>query len=115
MFVHLTTSRVLFPTLRACNAAKDDMPISSDTLASLQTPAAVIDLARMPHNILRDRGTQKQKCDFGYGQVCGIDGAVLPGYVLRGAHACATGAPFPEYHALAQDGELTTWSRFHGW
>ncbi|MGT2492836.1 alanine racemase [Cupriavidus basilensis] len=29
------------------------MPISSDTLASLETPAAVIDLARMQHNIQR--------------------------------------------------------------
>jgi D-serine deaminase-like pyridoxal phosphate-dependent protein len=30
-------------------------------------------------------------------------------------HACATGAQFPEYHALESDGHLTTWSRFHGW
>jgi len=30
-------------------------------------------------------------------------------------HACATGAQFPEYHALAATGELTVWSRFHGW
>jgi D-serine deaminase-like pyridoxal phosphate-dependent protein len=30
----------------------------------------------------RDRGTQKQKRDFGYGQVCAIDGRVLQGYVL---------------------------------
>jgi len=30
-------------------------------------------------------------------------------------HACATGAQFPEYHALAADGELTVWRRFHGW
>ena len=30
-------------------------------------------------------------------------------------HACATGAQFPEYHALAATGELTTWGRFHGW
>lgn len=30
-------------------------------------------------------------------------------------HACATGAQFPEYHALAEDGALQTWSRFHGW
>ncbi|MES2007504.1 MAG: DSD1 family PLP-dependent enzyme [Pseudomonadota bacterium] len=106
---------------------------------------AIVDAGWMAMS--RDRGTQKQKCDFGYGQVCGIDGAVLPGYVLSGAnqehgivsregapepdiaarlpigtvlrilpnHACATGAQFPEYHALAQDGTLATWSRFHGW
>jgi D-serine deaminase-like pyridoxal phosphate-dependent protein len=30
-------------------------------------------------------------------------------------HACATGAQFPEYHALCADGETTVWSRFHGW
>jgi len=30
-------------------------------------------------------------------------------------HACATGAQFPEYHALAATGELTVWRRFHGW
>ena len=30
-------------------------------------------------------------------------------------HACATGAQFPEYHALAATGELTIWRRFHGW
>ncbi|HLX03022.1 MAG TPA: alanine racemase, partial [Trinickia sp.] len=30
-------------------------------------------------------------------------------------HACATGAQFPEYHALSDDGETTVWSRFHGW
>ncbi len=95
----------------------------------------------------RDRGTQKQKQDYGYGQVCTIDGTVLPGYLLSGAnqehgivsreggpdadishrfpvgtrlrilpnHACATGAQFPEYRALAEGGTLTTWERFHGW
>jgi len=30
-------------------------------------------------------------------------------------HACATGAQFPEYHALAPSGDLTVWRRFHGW
>lgn len=30
-------------------------------------------------------------------------------------HACATGAQFPEYHALEPSGQLTVWSRFHGW
>ena len=30
-------------------------------------------------------------------------------------HACATGAQFPEYHALDGTGKLTTWGRFHGW
>ncbi|TDN62255.1 DSD1 family PLP-dependent enzyme [Paraburkholderia sp. BL10I2N1] len=30
-------------------------------------------------------------------------------------HACATGAQFPEYHALEPTGALTVWRRFHGW
>ena len=34
---------------------------------------------------------------------------ILPNY------ACATGAQFPEYHALTAGGELSTWTRFHGW
>lgn len=106
---------------------------------------AIVDAGWMAMS--RDRGTQKQKQDFGYGQACRIDGTVLPGYLLTGAnqehgilsrggspdlqiathfpvgtqlrilpnHACATGAQFPEYHALAPDGELVTWERIHGW
>jgi len=106
---------------------------------------AIVDAGWMAMS--RDRGTQKQKRDFGYGQVCGIDGKVLNGYVLSGAnqehgilsregaldtdiaarfpigtrlrilpnHACATGAQFPEYHALSEEGALKTWGRFHGW
>jgi len=106
---------------------------------------AIVDAGWMAMS--RDRGTQKQKRDFGYGQVCGIDGKVLDGYVLSGAnqehgilsregapdadiaarfpigtrlrilpnHACATGAQFPEYHALSEEGALKTWGRFHGW
>lgn len=30
-------------------------------------------------------------------------------------HACATGAQFPEYYALSDSGEVTVWTRFHGW
>ncbi len=106
---------------------------------------AIVDAGWMAMS--RDRGTQKQVHDFGYGQVCSTDGEVLPGYVLSGAnqehgilsregeadtdiarrfpigtqlrilpnHACATGAQYPEYHALAESGELATWSRLHGW
>ena len=106
---------------------------------------AIVDAGWMAMS--RDRGTQKQKRDFGYGQVCDIDGKVLDGYVLSGAnqehgilsregapdtdiaarfpigtrlrilpnHACATGAQFPEYHALSEEGALKTWGRFHGW
>jgi D-serine deaminase-like pyridoxal phosphate-dependent protein len=106
---------------------------------------AIVDAGWMAMS--RDRGTQKQKRDFGYGQVCSVDGTVLDGYVLSGAnqehgilsregapdtgiaarfpigtrlrilpnHACATGAQFPEYQALSEDGSLETWGRFHGW
>jgi D-serine deaminase-like pyridoxal phosphate-dependent protein len=106
---------------------------------------AIVDAGWMAMS--RDRGTQKQKRDYGYGQVCAMDGTVLPGYQLSGAnqehgivsregapdpdiatrfpigtrlriapnHACATGAQFPEYCVLAEDGELATWERFHGW
>lgn len=34
----------------------------------------------------RDRGTQKQSHDFGYGQVCDVDGNPLPGYIMTGAN-----------------------------
>ncbi|RSZ37244.1 MULTISPECIES: DSD1 family PLP-dependent enzyme [unclassified Variovorax] len=106
---------------------------------------AIVDAGWMAMS--RDRGTQKQKRDFGYGQVCDVGGRVLGGYVLGGAnqehgilaregepdtdivarfpigtrlrvlpnHACATGAQFPEYHALSEDGVLQPWGRFHGW
>ncbi|OAJ62517.1 alanine racemase [Paraburkholderia ginsengiterrae] len=30
-------------------------------------------------------------------------------------HACATGAQFPEYHAVSPDGESVAWRRFQGW
>lgn len=106
---------------------------------------AIVDAGWMAMS--RDRGTQKQKHDFGYGQVCRIDGSVVPGYVLSGAnqehgilsregeadgdivarfpigtllrilpnHACATGAQFPEYHAIDPDRDVATWPRLHGW
>nr|WP_137732771.1 alanine racemase [Rubrivivax pictus] len=34
----------------------------------------------------RDRGTQSQACDYGYGQVCDADGRLLPGWVMSGAN-----------------------------
>lgn len=34
----------------------------------------------------RDRGTQAQQCDFGYGLVCDSDGAVISGLLLRAAN-----------------------------
>lgn len=107
---------------------------------------AIVDAGWMAMS--RDRGTAKQRQDFGYGQVCDLHGEVMPGFVLTGAnqehgilaradgaieadiaarfplgtrlrilpnHACATGAQFPAYQALAADGSVQTWERLHGW
>lgn len=106
---------------------------------------AIVDAGWMAMS--RDRGTQRQKHDYGYGQVCSVDGELLDGYVLSGAnqehgilsragepdreitqrfpvgmqlrilpnHACATGAQFPRYEALAPDGTMSSWPRFYGW
>jgi D-serine deaminase-like pyridoxal phosphate-dependent protein len=93
----------------------------------------------------RDRGTSKQTHDYGYGLACALDGTPLQGCELVGAnqehgilaaahgddlvqrfpvgmklrilpnHACATGAQYPEYHALSSDGSTVAWPRFHGW
>lgn len=45
---------------------------------------AIVDAGWMAMS--RDRGTQKQTHDFGYGQVCDVNGQVLAGYVLTGAN-----------------------------
>ena len=106
---------------------------------------AIVDAGWMAMS--RDRGTQRQKHDYGYGQACSAGGELLAGYVLSGAnqehgilsragepdlgiaqrfpvgtqlrilpnHACATGAQFPHYEALAADGTLHSWPRFYGW
>ncbi|MDR6534646.1 DSD1 family PLP-dependent enzyme [Variovorax soli] len=106
---------------------------------------AIVDAGWMAMS--RDRGTARQRRDYGYGQVCTVEGTPIRGYLLSAAnqehgivscegaadadivarfpmgtrlrilpnHACATGAQFPEYHALAEDGTLQTWGRFHGW
>ena len=45
---------------------------------------AIVDAGWMAMS--RDRGTQKQARDFGYGQVCTQDGGVVPGYIVDGAN-----------------------------
>lgn len=45
---------------------------------------AIVDAGWMAMS--RDRGTQRQKRDFGYGLVCREDGEVLDGYLLSGAN-----------------------------
>lgn len=106
---------------------------------------AIVDAGWMAMS--RDRGTQRQRHDYGYGQACTLEGVPLAGYVLSGAnqehgilsragepdreiarrfpvgsqlrilpnHACATGAQFPHYDALAADGSVRAWPRFYGW
>jgi D-serine deaminase-like pyridoxal phosphate-dependent protein len=106
---------------------------------------AIVDAGWMAMS--RDRGTQSQRHDYGYGQVCTLEGQVLEGYTLSGAnqehgilsrrdapdrdiaarfplgtqlrilpnHACATGAQFPEYHAVGGDGAIQVLPRFYGW
>ncbi|MES2635606.1 MAG: DSD1 family PLP-dependent enzyme [Pseudomonadota bacterium] len=108
---------------------------------------AIVDAGWMAMS--RDRGTQSQARDYGYGQVCDAQGRPMEGFVLSSAnqehgvvtasaagndapdmaavlpvgtqlrilpnHACATGAQFPEYHAVGTDGATTAWPRFYGW
>ncbi len=45
---------------------------------------AVVDAGWMAMS--RDRGTARQQRDFGYGQVCDVHGAVIPGYTVSGAN-----------------------------
>ncbi|WP_445620422.1 DSD1 family PLP-dependent enzyme [Kushneria sp. Sum13] len=45
---------------------------------------AIVDAGWMAMS--RDRGTQKQSHDFGFGQACTEDGTVLSGYILSGAN-----------------------------
>jgi D-serine deaminase-like pyridoxal phosphate-dependent protein len=106
---------------------------------------AIVDAGWMAMS--RDRGTQKQLHDYGYGQVCDAAGQPIDGYLMTGAnqehgilslasgidqgisqrfpvgtqlrifpnHACATGAQFPEYHAVSGRDVGPAWSRFYGW
>ena len=45
---------------------------------------AIVDAGWMAMS--RDRGTQAQRRDFGYGQVCAEDGAPIPGYIVEGTN-----------------------------
>ena len=107
---------------------------------------AIVDAGWMAMS--RDRGTARQRIDYGYGAVCDTAGEPIDGFVLTGAnqehgivarhdgaiepdivarfpvgtllrvlpnHACATGAQFDHYHAVAPDGGVQVWRRFHGW
>jgi D-serine deaminase-like pyridoxal phosphate-dependent protein len=45
---------------------------------------AIVDAGWMAMS--RDRGTQKQACDFGYGQVCDVRGQPIAGYLIDSAN-----------------------------
>ena len=45
---------------------------------------AIVDAGWMAMS--RDRGTQKQKHDFGLGQICSVDGQPMPGYIMSSAN-----------------------------
>jgi D-serine deaminase-like pyridoxal phosphate-dependent protein len=126
----------------------DDLALSVLTTVIGHQPEkgwAIVDAGWMAMS--RDRGTQKQLRDYGYGQVCDAAGVPIAGYLMTGAnqehgllslaagtdhdiarrfpvgtqlrilpnHACATGAQFPEYHALNGQDVGPAWSRFYGW
>ena len=56
---------------------------------------AIVDAGWMAMS--RDRGTQRQRTDYGYGQACTADGELLAGYVLSGANQ--------EHGILSRQGE----------
>ncbi len=65
----------------------DDIALSVLTTVIGHQPEngwAIVDAGWMAMS--RDRGTQKQKRDFAFGQVCSVDGTVLPGYLVSGAN-----------------------------
>lgn len=57
---------------------------------------AIVDAGWMAMS--RDRGTQKQQHDFGFGQVCTEDGKVLEGYILSSANQ--------EHGVLSHEGKV---------
>jgi D-serine deaminase-like pyridoxal phosphate-dependent protein len=59
---------------------------------------AIVDAGWMAMS--RDRGTQKQHQDFGYGQVCDLQGKPLPGYVMDSANQ--------EHGIIARSGSVDT-------
>lgn len=80
---------------------EDDIALSVLTTVIGHQPEkgwAIVDAGWMAMS--RDRGTQKQKRDFGYGQVCSVDGTVLEGYVLSGANQ--------EHGILSREGVAAT-------
>ncbi|CAB3788207.1 DSD1 family PLP-dependent enzyme [Paraburkholderia fynbosensis] len=72
-------------------------------------PGYVVSGANQEHGILSSTEAGTQVDDIVERFPIGMKLRILPN------HACATGAQFPEYHAVAPDGNSVEWRRFHGW
>jgi D-serine deaminase-like pyridoxal phosphate-dependent protein len=70
-------------------------------------PGYVLTGANQEHGILARQGAPDAEIARRF--PVGTQLRVLPN------HACATGAQFPHYEALAADGSVRAWSRFYGW
>ncbi|RKT21331.1 D-serine deaminase-like pyridoxal phosphate-dependent protein [Paraburkholderia sp. RAU2J] len=72
-------------------------------------PGYVVSGANQEHGILSSTEAGTQTDDIVERFPIGMKLRILPN------HACATGAQFAEYHAVAPDGNSVEWRRFHGW
>ncbi|NUY32577.1 DSD1 family PLP-dependent enzyme [Paraburkholderia sp. JPY303] len=76
-------------------------------------PGYVVSGANQEHGILAaaqaDPQADAQSADIAQRFPIGMKLRILPN------HACATGAQFPKYHAVAPDGSSVEWQRFYGW
>ncbi|HEY4298129.1 MAG TPA: DSD1 family PLP-dependent enzyme [Paraburkholderia sp.] len=72
-------------------------------------PDYVVSGANQEHGILSAAQPGVHVDDIAQRFPIGMKLRILPN------HACATGAQFPEYHAVAPDGNSMEWRRFQGW
>jgi D-serine deaminase-like pyridoxal phosphate-dependent protein len=72
-------------------------------------PGFVVSGANQEHGILSSATEGLVTDDIAQRFPIGMKLRILPN------HACATGAQFPEYHALPANGDAVTWRRFQGW
>lgn len=69
----------------------------------------VVSGANQEHGILSSSEEGAHADDIAQRFPIGMKLRILPN------HACATGAQFPEYHAVSANGESVEWRRFQGW
>jgi D-serine deaminase-like pyridoxal phosphate-dependent protein len=72
-------------------------------------PGYVVSGANQEHGILSSADAGTHDVDIAQRFPIGMKLRILPN------HACATGAQFPAYHAVAPDGDSVEWPRFYGW